>query len=119
MKKTFEVLHLSMRGYHKILRVARTIADIEEQPIIDIPHLQEAIMYRSLDQSLEKYSPMIKGIGIDSVEVARFAHWYSYPHASLRRIFSNTEIDYCLARTAQSSAHFAARFAAREAFLKH
>ena len=55
MKKTFEVLHLSMRGYHKILRVARTIADIEQQTIIDVPHIQEAIMYRSLDQSLEKH----------------------------------------------------------------
>ena len=30
MKKAFEMLHLSMRGYHKILRVARTIADLEE-----------------------------------------------------------------------------------------
>jgi len=55
MKKTFEVLHLSMRGYHKILRVARTIADIEQQAVIDVPHIQEAIMYRSLDQSLEKH----------------------------------------------------------------
>ena len=55
MKKTFEALHLSMRGYHKILRVARTIADIEKQTIIDVPHIQEAIMYRSLDQSLEKH----------------------------------------------------------------
>ncbi len=55
MKKTFEVLHLSMRGYHKILRVARTIADIEQCEIIDVPHIQEAIMYRSLDQSLEKH----------------------------------------------------------------
>jgi magnesium chelatase family protein len=55
MKKTFEALHLSMRGYHKILRVARTIADIEQASIIDVPHIQEAIMYRSLDQSLEKH----------------------------------------------------------------
>ena len=55
MKKAFETLHLSMRGYHKILRVARTIADIEQQEIIDVPHIQEAIMYRSLDQSLERH----------------------------------------------------------------
>jgi len=55
LKKAFETLHLSMRGYHKILRVARTIADLENIAIIDVPHIQEAIMYRSLDQSLERH----------------------------------------------------------------
>lgn len=54
MQKAFDKLNLSMRGYHKILKVARTIADLDEKLIIDVPHLQEAIMYRSLDQTLEK-----------------------------------------------------------------
>lgn len=54
IKKAFEVLHLSMRGYHKIIKVARTIADLEGQEMIDVPHIQEAIMYRSLDQILER-----------------------------------------------------------------
>lgn len=58
------------------------------------------------------------GIGIDMVEVERFAHWHQYPKAQLIRIFSNTEIEYCLSSQALSAQRFAARFAAREAFLK-
>jgi predicted ATPase with chaperone activity len=36
-----------MRGYHKTLKVARTIADIEHAQFIDIKHIQEAIIYKS------------------------------------------------------------------------
>jgi len=54
IKLAFEALSLSMRGYHKILKVGRTIADLDECDIIDVPHIREAIMYRSLDQNLEK-----------------------------------------------------------------
>jgi magnesium chelatase family protein len=54
IRKAFDKLNLSMRGYHKILKVARTIADLASQDIIDAAHIQEAIMYRSLDQYLEK-----------------------------------------------------------------
>lgn len=52
-RKAFNVLNLSMRGYHKMLKVARTIADLEESDVIDAKHVQEAIMYRSLDQTLD------------------------------------------------------------------
>lgn len=55
IKKTFDILHLSMRGYHKILKVARTIADLENKDIIDVSHIQEAISYRSLDQNLDRH----------------------------------------------------------------
>jgi magnesium chelatase family protein len=54
IKKVFDVLGLSMRGYHKILKVARTIADIAGSDIIESGHLREAVMYRSLDQKLER-----------------------------------------------------------------
>ena len=52
--KVFDKLNLSMRGYHKVLKVARTIADLENSDLIDFNHIQEAIMYRSLDHNLEK-----------------------------------------------------------------
>ena len=53
MKFAFEKLSLSMRGYHKILKIARTIADLQSADIIERVHIQEAIGYRSLDQKLQ------------------------------------------------------------------
>lgn len=61
---------------------------------------------------------MKTAIGIDAVEIQRFAHWHSYSCHQLRRIFSDPEIDYCLSSPALSAQRFAARFAAREALLK-
>jgi len=61
---------------------------------------------------------MIKGIGIDSVEIARFKHWHTWPHAKLKKIFSEQEIVYCLSNPIKSAERFAARFAAREASYK-
>jgi magnesium chelatase family protein len=51
LQKTFTALQLSMRGYHKILKVARTIADLEKSDLIQLVHLQEAILYRSTNIS--------------------------------------------------------------------
>ena len=44
--KASQKLGLSARGYHRILRTARTIADLDHAPDIRAPHLAEAISYR-------------------------------------------------------------------------
>ena len=54
VKRAFKTLHLSMRGYHKLLKVARTIADLDQHEIIQAAHIKEAVMYRCLDQTLER-----------------------------------------------------------------
>ncbi len=48
MSQAFETLSLNARTYHKALKVARTIADLEGEERIRIEHLQEALIYRNV-----------------------------------------------------------------------
>jgi magnesium chelatase family protein len=52
LQRAYQTKRLSARGYHKILKVARTIADLDGSDCIGKKHLSEAISYRDLE---EKY----------------------------------------------------------------
>ena len=52
IRKAMNQLSLSVRAYNKILKVSRTIADIDRSTNIEKEHLLEAIQFRSLDRNI-------------------------------------------------------------------
>ena len=49
MENAYSKFSLSARAYHRILKVARTIADMDASTDIKVPHLMEALCYRGFD----------------------------------------------------------------------
>ncbi len=53
LKLSMEKLSLSARAYDRIIKVARTIADMDNKEIIDSVHIAEAVQYRSIDKLIK------------------------------------------------------------------
>ncbi len=52
LKNAFDTLNFSARAYHKLLKIARTIADLDGSENINVNHISEAIQLRNLDRKL-------------------------------------------------------------------
>ncbi|CCQ10424.1 MG(2+) CHELATASE FAMILY PROTEIN / ComM-related protein [Pseudoalteromonas luteoviolacea B = ATCC 29581] len=56
LTRAMEKLQLSPRSYHRVLKVARTISDLEQQPCISLHSIKEALSYRAFERLLSQLS---------------------------------------------------------------
>jgi len=54
LRDAAETMRLSARGYHRVLRVARTLADLDGADTIGRLHLAEALSYRALAEDVRR-----------------------------------------------------------------
>ena len=54
LRDAADSMHLSARGYHRVLRVARTLADLDGAAKVGRIHLAEALSYRALTDEVRK-----------------------------------------------------------------
>ncbi|SES62597.1 YifB family Mg chelatase-like AAA ATPase [[Clostridium] polysaccharolyticum] len=52
MEEMYQRMHMTARSYHRMLKVARTIADLEGEETVGMSHLKEALFYRGMDSVL-------------------------------------------------------------------
>jgi magnesium chelatase family protein len=50
LRQAFDAMGMSARAYHKIIMLSRTIADLAGSENILLPHIAEALQFRSLDK---------------------------------------------------------------------
>jgi len=54
LREASDAMRLSARGYHGVLRVARTLADLDGEDAVRRVHLAEALAYRALTDDLRR-----------------------------------------------------------------
>ena len=54
LRDATDAMHLSARGYHRVLRVARTLADLDGEEAVRRVHFAEALAYRALADEIRR-----------------------------------------------------------------
>ena len=50
LRRVFSEMEMSARGYDRVMKVARTVADLDNSELIREEHIMEAVQYRKLDR---------------------------------------------------------------------